>query len=199
MARTANTRTPSVSQVRSQISKQVTALRAHESSLTSQLNEVQEMIASFGNHTSGTVRRGRKRGRPVGSKATTTKKSTKKVKTSGAKRGRPKGSTSKGGVSLSAAIEKAMRKGKNYTVSQIKEGIAKAGYKSSAKNFSVMINQTLGRLMKTGVIGRVERGVYVRNGETPTSTPASKPAPKQEKKEAVTTASGDTSEWNDKN
>ena len=193
MARTANTRTPSVSQVRSQISKQVTALRAHESSLTSQLNEVQEMIASFGNHSSGTVRRGRKRGRPVGSKSTTTKKSTKKVKTSGAKRGRPKGSTSKGGISLSVAIEKSMRKGKNYSVTKIKEGIGKAGYKSSAKNFSVMINQTLGRLMKSGVINRVERGVYVRIGETTAPAPASTPAPTQE----AVTAGSPNAEWSE--
>ena len=78
-----------------------------------------------------------------------------------------------------------MRKGKNYSVTKIKEGIGKAGYKSSAKNFSVMINQTLGRLMKSGVINRVERGVYVRIGETTApASPPPNPAPKQELVEA---------------
>ena len=52
--------------------------------------------------------------------------------------------------------------------------------------------------MKTGVIGRVERGIYVRNGETvaktATKTVAKTPAPKQDKKEAVTAGSPNV-EW----
>ena len=169
MARTKNKRTPSVSQVKTAIAKQITALRAHESTVQQQLNEIQTLIASVsGQAPSGTSKK--RRGRKPGSK--------NKVATTPTAKG-PK----KSGVSLSDAIQKAMRKGKNYSVSDIKEGIAKVGYTSSAKNFSVMINQTLGRLIKSNVISRVERGVYVRGNTAPA------------KQEVVTAGSDEISEW----
>jgi hypothetical protein len=194
MARTKNKRTPSVSQINAEISKQVTALRTHESNIQRQLDEVQTMIASFGTHSSnGTAPK--RRGRKLGSKNKVA--STVAPKSKPAKRGRPKGSTTKakGGISLSDAIQKSMRKGKNCSVSNIKEGIANVGYTSSAKNFSVIINQTLGRLMKQGIISRVDRGVYVRGGQasvTPSkpSTPVKEDAP-----EVVTAQSGSVEEW----
>ena len=200
MARTKNQRTPSVSQINAEISKQVTALRTHESNIQQQLNEVQTMIASFGTHSSnGTAPK--RRGRKPGSKNKVSTKVATKVasapKSKPAKRGRPKGSTTKakGGISLSDAIQKSMRKGKNCSVSNIKEGIANVGYTSSAKNFSVIINQTLGRLMKQGIISRVDRGVYVRGGQA--STTPSKPSTpvKEDAPEVVTTQSGSVEEW----
>tara|TARA_Y100000034_G_scaffold67812_1_gene81849 strand:- start:200 stop:835 length:636 start_codon:yes stop_codon:yes gene_type:complete len=200
MARTKSKRTPSVSQINAEIAKQVTALRAHESNLQQQLNEIQTMITSFGGQSSS-VTPTKRRGRKAGSKNKTAKSATatKTIpKSLTPKRGRPKGSPSKkqGGISLSDAIQKSMRKGKNCTISDMKEGIAKVGYTSSAKNFSVIINQTLGRLMKQGVIVRVDRGVYVRRGQT-TSIKVSKPsAPiKEETPEVVATSTGSVEEW----
>tara|TARA_Y100000310_G_scaffold307065_1_gene348856 strand:+ start:1158 stop:1748 length:591 start_codon:yes stop_codon:yes gene_type:complete len=195
MARTKNKakRTPSVSQVMAEIARQLTALRAHESNIQHQLNEVQGLIAMFGEQSTSVTpkRRRRRKTNTVNAKTSNTSKKT-------VTRGRPKGSGKKNAVSLSDAIQKSMRKGKNCTISDMKEGIAKVGYTSSAKNFSVIINQTLGRLMKTGIISRVDRGVYVRNGSPAAnspkpSTPSSK---KKTKPEVVTADTGNVEEWN---
>ncbi|MBC8523021.1 hypothetical protein H8D29_03755 [PVC group bacterium] len=198
MARTKNKakRTPSVSQVKAEIAKQLTALRAHESNIQHQLSEVQSLIAMFGEQTASVTtkkRRGRKPSRKVSAVKAKTSDPSKKTVT----RGRPKGSGKKNSINLSDAIQKSMRKGKNCTITEMKEGIAKVGYTSSAKNFSVIINQTLGRLMKNGIISRVDRGVYVRNGSP--ATKSSKPftsAPKKEAKpEVVTVDAGSVEEW----
>ena len=199
MARTKTKRTLSVSQINAEIAKQVTALRIHETSLQQQLNEVKSMIASFSGQSSSVTAPKKRRGRKVGSKNKVTKATAKKAT---AKKGRPQGSSvkSKGGISLSDAIQKSMRKGKNCSVSDIKEGIAKIGYTSSAKNFSVIINQTLGRLMKQGIISRTGRGIYVRGGQTaPTSTkdlvPSTSAPKKEAKPEVITVDAGGVEEW----
>ena len=186
-------RTPSIAQVRAEISKQIKTLRVHEFNLQRQLKEVQGMIKEVGNISTESKPKAKV-------KATTTRKPKTKAKTKAKAKtktkAKTKAKTRANKISLADAIQKSMRKGKKCTISEIKEGIAKTGYKTSAKSFSLMINQTLGVLIKKGTIMRSERGVYVRTGEQAK-------APTKNPKEATTSvveapvAVGSVEEWKD--
>jgi hypothetical protein len=133
----------------------------------------------------------------------TTSKPKAKVKTKVKVKSKVKTKAKK--ISLADAVQKSMRKGKKCSISEIKEGIAKTGYSSTAKSFSLMINQTLGMLLKKGVLIRAGRGIYVRKGEQ-SKAPATKTTTKETIKapvvEAVTEApvavvAGSVEEWKD--
>ena len=199
MARTKSKvkRTPSIAQVRAEFAKQIKALRVHESDLQGQLREVQGMIKEVGSITTEVKPKAKK------VKSTTTRKPKAKAKTTIKVKRKVKTKAKK--ISLADAVQKSMRKGKKCSISDIKEGIAKTGYSSTAKSFSLMINQTLGMLLKKGVLIRAGRGIYVRKGEY-SKAPAIKTTTKETIKapvvEAITEApvavvAGSVEEWKD--
>jgi len=201
MARTKSKvkRTPSIAQVRAEFAKQIKALRVHESDLQGQLREVQGMIKEVGSITTEVKPKAKK------VKSTTTRKPKAKAKAKTTIKVKRKVKTKAKKISLADAVQKSMRKGKKCSISDIKEGIAKTGYSSTAKSFSLMINQTLGMLLKKGVLIRAGRGIYVRKGEY-SKAPAIKTTTKETIKapvvEAVTEApvavvAGSVEEWKD--
>jgi len=201
MARTKSKvkRTPSIAQVRAEFAKQIKALRVHESDLQGQLREVQGMIKEVGSITTEVKPKAKK------VKSTTTRKPKAKTKAKTTIKVKRKVKTKAKKISLADAVQKSMRKGKKCSISDIKEGIAKTGYSSTAKSFSLMINQTLGMLLKKGVLIRAGRGIYVRKGEY-SKAPAIKTTTKETIKapvvEAVTEApvavvAGSVEEWKD--
>ena len=188
-------RTLTIAQVRAEISKQIKTLRVHESDLQRQLKEVQGMIKEVSVISTSS--------KPKAKVKATTSKPKAKVKTKVKVKSKVKTKAKK--ISLADAVQKSMRKGKKCSISEIKEGIAKTGYSSTAKSFSLMINQTLGMLLKKGVLIRAGRGIYVRKGEQ-SKAPATKTTTKETIKapvvEAVTEApvavvAGSVEEWKD--
>ena len=161
-------RTLTIAQVRAEISKQIKTLRVHESDLQRQLKEVQGMIKEVSVISTSS--------KPKAKVKATTSKPKAKVKTKVKVKSKVKTKAKK--ISLADAVQKSMRKGKKCSISEIKEGIAKTGYSSTAKSFSLMINQTLGMLLKKGVLIRAGRGIYVRKGEQ-SKAPATKTTTKE--------------------
>ncbi len=184
-------RTLTIAQVRAEISKQIKTLRVHESDLQRQLKEVQGMIKEVSVISTSS--------KPKAKVKATTSKPKAKVKTKVKVKSKVKTKAKK--ISLADAVQKSMRKGKKCSISEIKEGIAKTGYSSTAKSFSLMINQTLGMLLKKGVLIRAGRGIYVRKGEQ-SKAPATKTTTKETIKvepvtQVFTVPAGSVEEWKD--
>ena len=78
-----------------------------------------------------------------------------KAASSGRPVGRPRGPRAKNKTTLTEALAAAL-KGKTMGVAEAADAIRKAGYKSNAANFRIMVN---GALMKKP-FKRVERGKY---------------------------------------
>jgi len=205
-AKTKVKRTLTIAQVRAEISKQIKTLRVHESDLQRQLKEVQGMIKEVSVISTSSKPKAKVKAttsKPKAKVKATTSKPKAKVKTKVKVKSKVKTKAKK--ISLADAVQKSMRKGKKCSISEIKEGIAKTGYSSTAKSFSLMINQTLGMLLKKGVLIRAGRGIYVRKGEQ-SKAPATKTTTKETIKapvvEAVTEApvavvAGSVEEWKD--
>jgi len=195
-------RTLTIAQVRAEISKQIKTLRVHESDLQRQLKEVQGMIKEVSVISTSSKPKAKVKAttsKPKAKVKATTSKPKAKVKTKVKVKSKVKTKAKK--ISLADAVQKSMRKGKKCSISEIKEGIAKTGYSSTAKSFSLMINQTLGMLLKKGVLIRAGRGIYVRKGEQ-SKAPATKTTTKETIKvepvtQVFTVPAGSVEEWKD--
>jgi hypothetical protein len=195
-------RTLTIAQVRAEISKQIKTLHVHESDLQRQLKEVQGMIKEVSVISTSSKPKAKVKAttsKPKAKVKATTSKPKAKVKTKVKVKSKVKTKAKK--ISLADAVQKSMRKGKKCSISEIKEGIAKTGYSSTAKSFSLMINQTLGMLLKKGVLIRAGRGIYVRKGEQ-SKAPATKTTTKETIKvepvtQVFTVPAGSVEEWKD--
>lgn len=102
-------------------------LQRKRDQLLEQLEEVEREIEELGGES-----RGRGRGRAGRSSRT------KKAGRSGGGRKRPQNE-----MPLGDMLVKVMRKGQTYKVSDLVNKVQEAGYKTTASNFSTIVNQTL--------------------------------------------------------
>ncbi len=129
-----------------QMANHVAQLRTHRSQLQTLGVELPSIPAAvlplIADETATPVRRGRGRGRPVGSKNAPKTASGKRFKNEG---------------NLVESLQSVL-KGKQMSVSDAAQAVLDAGYRTTAgDNFRVMVNQAL---INSGNFKRIERGVY---------------------------------------
>jgi alkylation response protein AidB-like acyl-CoA dehydrogenase len=117
---------------------QLGSLIKEHADVSSRLDAVRAEIEALGGTVNGTASRGRRGGTRRGRSA------------SGARGRRPQNA-----ASLADSLVKVLQ-GKEMSVPDVVEAVQKAGYRSSSKNFRVIVNQ---HLLKSP-FKRVGRGVY---------------------------------------
>ena len=85
------------------------------------------------------------------------KRRAKKAKRAVARKRRVSGKPAKGTLTLNAALAQVLKGQRSVSVAQAMEGVLALGYKSRAKNFRFLVNQTL---RKDDRFKRIARGVY---------------------------------------
>ena len=158
--------------------KAVPKLQAEHAKLASRLAEITAELAELGE--AAPARRGRKPGRPKGSGRGPGRPKGSKNR----KPGRPKGSggkRAKNAVPLPEAIRAVVKAGSTVSPAEVAATVLKGGFKTTAKNFGMMVSNALAKLPD---FKRKGRGQYLRVGTGGAKAKAARKKPAGRKRAA---------------